>query len=199
MLLDLTATVKMKVVTSVYRRLICFSRSLAVLPAISFSLPVTFSRLTRDDMAALRKFRSDKIVPIAENRWARGDSCFALLHQEQIISLGWVATKRTAIDYFNCEVEILAKAVCVYDHYTLPNYQQYGLNYGRVISTLQYYKNLGFERSIGFVAWENKVGIRASEKNGYQAIGCYHYWRWRIKSRYKTAQWGEEALPRLII
>ncbi|MBL8195485.1 MAG: hypothetical protein JNM06_16970 [Blastocatellia bacterium] len=195
-------TLKMKLMTTFYRRVLCYRRSFAVSQPIKFDLSIKFTLLTKEHLPLLENCLSAKEIANTKKSWERGHDCFALIlsenAQEKIVSFGWVATKNPFIDYLNCFVKLDDKTAYFYNHYTFPDYRKSGFHFQRVLATQYYYQELGFRHSFSVVAWENSEALQAADKFGKDAIGVYHYWRLGIKNLYKAESWTSEPLPELI-
>jgi len=88
--LDLVGVLKMKVVTTFYRRLMVFERPLVGdLVPLELAVPLEFRRLSKSEVGAYHLFRPDQSLALIEWRLARGQECTVVWHRGRIVCAVW--------------------------------------------------------------------------------------------------------------
>lgn len=186
----------MKTFTTFYRRVIVVVRSIDdTLPDIDLRLPIVIAPLTEGDLPAYLHLRPDQHSNTIRKRLAKGDQCFAVWHEGQIVHTGWVTTEQKYEPYLRRKLTLQPADIFLYDNYTHPSLRRFGLAQARTIYLLRHYQAEGYRRSVAIIAVENKAALRQIEAAGYHRIGmfkCIRFgpWQWNWEER-----WGEEPLP----
>jgi len=168
-------TVLMKVGTTFYRRMILVERDLVPLPAVpDLSLPIEIGPLRfPEDSAALASFRPEQSSVSTLSRVEKGNLCFAVWHEGKIVHAGWVAVRRTWVEYLNRDLLLGERDIFIFDSFTLQGYRRRHLANARSAVVSDYFSERGFRRSLGLVAVENKPGLAVPDSLGYRRIGLY--------------------------
>ncbi len=165
----------MKVGTTFYRRVILVERDLLPLPAVpDLPFPVEIGPLSfPEDLAALASFRPAQSSVSILKRIEKDNLCFAVWHEGKIVHAGWVAVRRTWVEYLNRDLLLGERDIFIFDSFTLQGYRRRHLANARSAVVSDYFSERGFRRSLGLVAVENKPGLALPESLGYRRIGRY--------------------------
>ena len=168
-------TLKMKVVTTFYRRVIvlAFPLDAPFRSAAPPRLPVDLCILTEAELDAYLAFRPDQSRAHIRARLERGDRCFVCRHEGRIVDAGWAATGRVPVPYLHRDLVLPSGDVYVYDAHTLPECEGRGLYVARNAFCARHYQDLGFRRCLAVVAVENKVPLAVLRRNGARPVGGY--------------------------
>jgi len=186
----------MKTVTTFYRNVIVFDRSINdTSPDFQPHLPVEIKILTEKDLPAYYTFRPNQCMNEIRKRLDREDKCFMVLHEGRMVHSSWVAREKVYVPYLRCNLILKPGEFYIYDNYTLPEYRNQGLAQTRSVYICKYYQGLGYHRAIQIVAVENETGLGMSKALGYQPIGLYGCirigpWQWDWQQ-----SWGKESFP----
>jgi hypothetical protein len=187
----------MKTVTTFYRRMVLVVRPIDPIPDLQPRLPVILRVLSKEDIPAYRIFQPNQSVKEIDERFERGDCCFAAFHEGRIVTAGWVTTNRIYVPYLRRDLILLPGDIYVYNYYTLPEYR--GNNVGVVngLFIRRYYKKEGYSRSVALIAAENRAGSGLVKSAGYRSVGLYAclrlgFWQWDWQRT-----WTDEPLPAL--
>lgn len=186
----------MKCLTTLYRRVIVVARSIDEEPPdIQPRWPVTFAQLGEKDCAAYLQFRPEQSAAEVSARFARGDECFAALHEGRVIHAAWVALGRVYVPYLRRDLLLQAGDIYLYDIHTLPAFRRGGISSARGVYLLRHYRRAGYRRSLGVVAVENKAALRPVELVNYHRIGsfsCLRLGPWQLD---RKKDLGIEPMP----
>lgn len=187
----------MKVLTICYRRLVVVVRPLDE-PLGPHEPPpgVEIRLLCPDDIEAYLRLRPDQGPARVRGRLARGDRCFAVWRGGEIAHAGWVAMRRAYVPYLDREMHLEPGDIHPYDHYTRADARRLGCARLRMAVSLAAFRDEGYRRSVGLVAWENAAGLSIARAAGYRALGrvsCLRLGPWRLD---REEAWGHEPLPR---
>ena len=193
-------TLLMKVATTFYRRMVMVDRELHPPPPMPhLPFPVQFdlldSPVDMDDARALRPTLSAKSI---RERHDRGNACFAVRVEGRVAHSAWVAVDRVRIEYLSKDIVLDPADIFIFDSYTIPEYRNRRLAQARGAFVASYYSDLGFRRSLGLVAVENRAGLAVPETLGYRRIGYYKALRLGGWSRTWSKSLMDEDLPNLL-
>ena len=188
-----------KIVTTFYRRVVVFSRSMdAVPPQIHLPFPARVAALQEKDLPEYLRFRPEQHPRVVQKRIDDGDQCFLIWSEGRIVHSGWVATQKKSDPYLRCTLVLKPGDIFLYDHYTHPSYRGRGLSTAREIFILPRYRREGYHRSLAIVAVENKPALRPFEAAGYHTIGMFTSLWWILGKRIWQKRWSHEPLPVVI-
>lgn len=188
----------MKMLTTFYRRAVVVARPIDdTITAVTPRFPIVITVLREEDLPAYIQLRPDQHPNVIRMRLAKGDQCFAVWHEGQIVHTGWVTTKQKYEPYLRRELILQPGDIFLYDHFTHPSLRRCRLAQARDVHVLRHYREEGYRRSIAIIAIENKVAFLPFKAVGYRSIGivkCLRFgpWQWDWEER-----WGEEPLPGL--
>ena len=197
--MDLVGVLEMKVVTTFYRRLVVFERSLVsgIVPP-ELAVPVEIRSLSKSEVGAYHLFRPDKPTALIEQLMERDRECTAVWHRGRIVHAAWACLGRAHVDYLNRDMILQEEEVLILDSFTLSEYRRMSLARARAAYQAAELSARGFCRSLGTVAVENRVGVAVATAAGYRPIGMYAYLRAGPFSRYWERPDGDAALPPLV-
>ncbi len=190
---------RMKVVTTFYRRCLCGYRSLhEAVPTLQSQLPVTLGLLTEQHLSAYRAFRPDQDPRELHDRLARGHRCFATWYRGDLVDVSWVATERAHFPYLRCTLVFGPRDIYVYDSYSHPAYRGRGLYMAKATHIMRQAGIEGYERLVALIAIENKPARVVTKRLGIRFVGqycCLRFgpWQWLWHESFTP-----EALPRLV-
>ncbi len=169
------ATIRMKLVTSFYRRAVLICRSLDT-PQPGPALPEGFRLELVDSrhLRALCAFRPSVGPQVFEQRLYQGDVCHAVWRDDTIVHAAWIARETAFVQYLSCQLQLGSKDIYIYDSHTLPGFRLLGLASQRGRHVIEYYRERGFERALALIASENTTGLRATRGLGYELAGRLH-------------------------
>lgn len=190
---------KMKAVTTFYRRVHVFVRRLdQPIPAFQPGVPVTVEQLTEQDLPAYEVFRGKRHGAGAAARLAAGNRCFAAWHEREIVYAAWLATGRAHVSYLGGDLVLDPGDIYHFDSYTLPAFRQRGVAKAVYAHVLRWCRDEGYRRSIRLVAVENTAALRVTQALGCQSVGIYGCVRVGPWQRGWQRAEDEEALPTLV-
>ena len=165
----------MKVRTTFHRRMVLVERALSPPPPMP-ELPVRAEiglMSPREVASAGTAFRDDLDPSSVSERLARGDSCFAVRVEGEIVHMAWVAVQRATVEYLGRDLMLEPDEIFIFDSFTLPEYRGMKIAQARGAHVAGYYAERGYRRSLGVVAVENSAGLAVPEALGYRRIGIY--------------------------
>ena len=177
----LTQTLRMKIATTVYRRMALLTYPLqeGPIPARTSRLGVCFDELGTGDVDAdaYRRLRPDRVSPPVRHRLAQGDRCFVCRLKSdptRIVDAGWI-TDRPMVDvpYLHGRLRLCDGDVYYYDTYTDPAFRGRGLFLARVASTGRRLQAEGYARSVALVAVENRGSLDVLQHSGLVNEGVF--------------------------
>jgi hypothetical protein len=164
----------MKVVTTVYRRMMLLAHDFTLPDPAARGSRWTVRWLTAGDLDAYCAFRPAAGRRLIEARWARGHEACAIWLDGRIIHAAWVATRRGPSRYLRRDVVLAEREAMTYDTYTAISHRRQGCLKARVRFLVGEFRARGYIRFLSLVAVENRVGYRALNAAGYHPIGRYH-------------------------
>lgn len=198
---SLAAELRMRVVTTFYRRATLMARDLTPAPGagdVQPPSPARIARLSPADIDAYLRLRPRATRAAVEARMAHGDVAVAAWVDGRIAHAAWVATGRTHIPYLGCDLALDAGEMLVHDSFTDPAHRHAGLARARMTWVFREWARLGFRRCFAVVAEENAVGRRAMERAGYREVGRYACVRLGAWSRCRQVNAKGAAVPPLV-
>jgi hypothetical protein len=184
------AILRMKVVTSVCRRVTLMERSLVETPVEAAPCVANVIReLGPYDVATYRELRPEISEREILARFDRGNRCFGAWHEGRLSAAGWLATGRGPLPYLRGELELEAGDCFVYDAHTSPAARRLGLNRARRVRALAAAREHGARRALAAVAIENGPGLATLLNGGFREVGLYG---WR---RVPDGRRWERSLP----
>lgn len=189
-----TLALPQRLITSVLRRVDVVAALLDPIreePSISGIEP-----LEPGSLDAYLAFRPHASRDVVEDRFRRGQRCYALWTQVGIVSVCWAATGPIHLDYLKAMLYLAPGDVYMFDAYTAPAYRGQSLAahvYRRITwdSARQ-----GIRRSLGLLAVENHAGRQVVLKLGWRVIGRYTLVRaGPLRHWTQSPSPGESALP----
>jgi len=165
----------MKVVTTFYRRMVLVERELFPPPPepnLPFRVDIR-SLEPPHDLADLRGLRPSLSTRSILDRLRRGDICFGVWLDGRIVHAAWVAIGRARVEYLSRDMALDRDEIYIFDSYTSSEFRGLHLAQARGVFLSSHYSKLGFRRSLGLVAVENKAGLAVPEVLGYRRIGYY--------------------------
>lgn len=156
-------------------RLVLYAFSLPGSPqAPEASIDVEIIRVTKGDPAAhqvVEALNSD----LVRRRLNRGETCFAAIHEGEIVSYCWLAQGKIGIEEIDMAVSTLSDEVYLYDAFTFSPWRGKGL-YPVVLKEMLSYAGMnGFSRALIFVAADNTASRRGVMKAGFQEFQVVRY------------------------
>jgi len=161
---------------TVYRRMDVFEREISP-AAAQFELPegLEINLLQVSEVDEFVEFRALHDRETILRRLERGQTCFLVRNQGQIIHNAWTAKGSARIDYLACDIQLAGDTIYVFEAYTAEAWR------GKSISSLRravmetHCRGQGFQRLLGVVWPESAPAVRNVEKAGYQRVGRIGY------------------------
>jgi GNAT superfamily N-acetyltransferase len=189
------AELRMRVVTTLYRRVHVMACDLSTVEPIEPDVEVRIARLTRDDVEAYARFRPR--APF-DDRLAKGHEIVAAWLGDRIVHAAWIATGRGPASYLDRDLVLAPDELLVYDSFTSPDHRGMAIAPARMSHVFREYRKRGYRRCLAIVAVENEGGRRAMESGGYRAIGRYACLRAGRWTWYWTWARGSDRVPDLV-
>ena len=179
---------------TVYRRVILLERLLDEPEAeVTPGVPVDVSLLKETEIDEYVGLRPEADPATVRHRFTGGQLCFAVRHQEHLVSVVWATTGRAWIDYFDREIQLAGDEVYPYESFTAPDMRGQNLASVRSTRMQQHFKDAGYRRFI-VVTPENTPSLRHTVKVGYRPFGVMGY-RKLGPWRYDVCRVRPRALP----
>ncbi len=176
-----------------YRRLMLLDQPLVeAVPQFSPTLPVEIAQLTRGELDDYLAFRPETGRADAIGRLEAGQICFVARLDRRIVAADWITTQLIRFPYLDCELDMAAGDVCIYDKFILPAYRGHGISNALRTHHLRQLQRAGHRRVVVAVLPENASSLRDILKGGYRPCG--------IIGRIKVGRWQRhfrKALPKV--
>ncbi len=166
-----------------YRRLVILEHDLP--PEVhKMKLPghVEMKLLTSDDIGAYLDARPEGIEEDIRGRLEEGQICFTAWQEGSVVGAVWAATGRAYVEYVDCEIELDADQVYVYNAFTRLSHRGQQIARERGLFVAQYLQKAGYGKLFGAVMPENKAALRAPNDVGARHVGWlyrYEFGPWR--------------------
>jgi hypothetical protein len=177
---------------TVYRRVILLERLLDEPEAeVTPGVPVDVGLLKETEIDEYVGLRPEADPAAIRRRFAGGHLCFAVRHQERLVSVVWVTTGQAWIDYLDREIQPAGDEVYPYESFTAPDMRGQNLASVRSTRIQRHFKDAGYRRFIVAVTPENTPSLRHTVKVGHRPFGVMGYiklgpWRYdfcRVRPR----------------
>lgn len=148
------------------------------------------SMLTTSDLDRYSRFHPDADLDEIRARLERGDICFAMNQEDEIIHVCWVRRGRAHIDYLDCEVELPSDVGYVYEVFTKPEFRGRGLAGARTSLMEKPLIDAGYRGVLSAIGPENRASLHFNQQAGHKVVGRIGYrglgpWRryfYRVRS-----------------
>jgi hypothetical protein len=194
------ATLRMKVATTLVRRLVVLERALDG-GDDAHPLPdgLRLAILDRHaDWAAYRALRPAQDPALLVERTARGDLCFVVLDGERAVHATWGSCTTGPLPYLDADAVLEPGDVVLYDAFTATAWRGRSISRSRDELCRRHYRAAGLRRSLAFVALENEAGLRTTVPLGYVRLGTYGLLRLGpLRHRWRESS-GLGPMPRLL-
>jgi GNAT superfamily N-acetyltransferase len=140
------------------------------------------SMLTTSDLDRYRRLQPDADPDEIGIRLERGDFCFAMNHEGEIIHVCWVRRGRAHIDYLDCEVELPSDVGYAYEVFTKPEVRGRGVAGRRARLMEPPLIDAGFRAVLSAIGPEDGASLHFNQQAGHKVVGRMGYWRlgpWR--------------------
>lgn len=164
---------RMRVVTTVYRRVVLMARALVAIDGPSAPADARVALLGEGDIDAYTRFRPDAGASQVERRLERGHRAYLVWVDDRIVHAAWVATGRVPVLYLGRDILLAPDELFVYDSFTHNEFRGTGRARARMERVFADYTHHGYRRCLAIVAAENVVGRLAMESGGYRRAGAY--------------------------
>jgi len=161
---------------TLYRRMDVIEKQVAPVPTgPGFAEGLEISLMVPAEVDEFLEFRAYISRDTAFERLKRGQLCFLVRENGQIIHNTWVATGRLRIDYLNCEILVDSNTLYVFEAYTGPEYRGRSISSMRSFAMEKYCSGHGYTRLLAAVLPENRSVYRSLQKAGYAIVGRIGY------------------------
>jgi GNAT superfamily N-acetyltransferase len=158
----------------------------------------SFGPISIEDRKSYEEHRGGPCREIMEMRLRRGDECFGIWRNGEIVHSAWVATGWGWSEYLNRGIEMESNEAYIFDTFTSPAWRGHGLAAQKYGMLLDHLGGRGVDGVVSIVAVENLASIKATERAGGVVLGRYVGWRFGLWDRVQAEPRGNEALPRLL-
>jgi hypothetical protein len=129
-----------------------------------------------DAYAAFRPGKRDEAI----ERLRHGMRSIVVWDGDRIVGCVWAATERAYIPYLNRDIVLGPREIYTFDAFTHPEFRRRGIATIRNGFLTPAYRQMGYARAAGIVAFENFTGIRSAEAAGYKRVGVFSCLRFGI-------------------
>ena len=184
---------------SVYRRLVVAEMSLTEAVPASAASPHALSALHTHSLADYLRYRTDLTEQAVAERLEKGDECWVLLIEGRVAQACWIASGASArISYLECDVELHARGIYVYEFYVHPEFRGRGLSLAALEQVVAEYRARGYERLIWAWIPENAGAAGLVARAGMRPLGLLGYWRLGRWRKYFLRGAGANRIPGLM-
>jgi hypothetical protein len=113
----------------------------------------------------------------AAERLRRGDRCFGVRRDRELVAVRWIAFEEAFVDYLGCRMRLAPGVAYLYDAYTAPAARGAGIFSFTWFTLAGRLSAEGFHTILGTVLPENRAARRAMAKLPYRVVGKVGYVR----------------------
>ena len=167
-----------------YRRLLILEQVMEGSPGAGTSGLGRLSLLTPSDLDRYGRLCPDADLNKIRKRLERGDICFAMNHEGQMIHVCWVTRGPAWVDYLDCEILLPAGAGYAYEAFTKPQFRGRGVAGARTRLMEGPLMEAGYRSVISAIGPENRTALHFNMGAGHRVVGLIGYWRFARWRRY---------------
>ena len=174
-----------------YRRMLLLERSLdEEITPVTPRVRVTFSKLEAAETDEYLRFYDAAPRSRLEERFARGDECFAARYEGRLVCVSWVTRTELFIPSMRFRRSLDPTEVYLYDSFTDPAFRGRAVAPALGVYVLEQFRNMGVTRATLAIVPDNVSNLRARAKTcfrPYERIDCLRVgervWRWHRDKR----------------
>ena len=151
--------------------------------SMELQLPIEVIELSLSDVDDYTACNRVMTPDVFQERITTGDRCYAVRHDNKIVSATWVATDHAWIDFISRDMSLRKSEIYIYDSYTNPLCRGQHIQRKMLAEILTRYQATGYKQVCVIIAPENRANIRSRKRSGFKRtawivaikIGRFHW------------------------